>query len=708
MNADSASGWIKVYLATWVVGSSLSLSADELGFDGNQVAIPTVISAARLTQSVLDTPASITVIDRAMIRALGTRELPDILRLVPGMVVGRESGSEAFVGYHGTSADGARRMQVLVDGRSIYEAALARVDWIGLPLDVEDIERIEVVRGPNSATYGANSFFAVVNIITRNVQEVPNAELLVRAGDDHIRDGFARLSLHGLGGDWAWSVFHREDTGFDINARKKTPFKDDKVVDGGYGKGQYTTVNDGLLTLSAGFSRMVAEQARRNDTSIYRELPVATLETGYVGVHWDQPLNSQHRLNLKANINTLNRDEPWYVRIPYLVVSPELTALFAQDKSLANRFADDPVMTCASPDFVTNARLRAVCLRLADRNYTDLRNYTTNQDYREQRVEFEVSDLWLPLPSLRVVLGANLSQSQASSVNFLNGDAENRVSSGFGHAEWRLSDQWLLNVGAAAERDDQSGENFSPRVALSWQLKPNQVLRAIHSRAVRTPDIAESQFNAHYYATTDDRSQSAYDGAFFQSAVADGSAKTERIRSNEISYFAQYQRLPVSLDVRLFRDELDLTRNQLEIDDLIIGGYEYYLMRGAEVSTEWRPSSFQRVQLNYAYLRVNRPSDRGNENTDFVPTHSGSAIWAWYDPNGWRGSLAYGFYNNLNKDLFFDRLDAHVGHVLRVSEKQTLDLGLTAQVRLTRDAELRRDNGVDSPQRIWASVGWRY
>ena len=119
----------------------VSLSADELGFDRNAVAIPTVISATRLTQSVLDTPASITVIDRAMIRALGTRELPDILRLVPGMVVGRESGSEAFVGYHGTSADGARRMQVLVDGRSIYEAALARVDWIGLPLDVEDIEQ---------------------------------------------------------------------------------------------------------------------------------------------------------------------------------------------------------------------------------------------------------------------------------------------------------------------------------------------------------------------------------------------------------------------------------------------------------------------------------------------------------------------------------------------------------------------------------------
>ncbi|MFX5142163.1 TonB-dependent receptor plug domain-containing protein, partial [Acinetobacter baumannii] len=82
-------------------------------------------SATRLQQSLLDTPATVTVIDRGLIRASGARELPDILRLVPGMVVGRESGAEAFVGYNGTSAGGGRRMQVQVDGRSIYETGLA-------------------------------------------------------------------------------------------------------------------------------------------------------------------------------------------------------------------------------------------------------------------------------------------------------------------------------------------------------------------------------------------------------------------------------------------------------------------------------------------------------------------------------------------------------------------------------------------------------
>ena len=706
MNADSARQHTLGILSVLLLALSQAVSADDLGFDDG-IAIPTVISATRLQQSVLDTPASITVIDRAMIRALGARELPDILRLVPGMVVGRESGSETFVGYHGTSADGARRMQVLVDGRSIYEAALARVDWIGLPLDVEDIERIEIVRGPNSATYGANSFFGVVNIITRSALDVPNAEVLVRSGDDRIADGFARLSLHGLGGDWSWSAFHREDSGFDIDARNQTPFRDDKVVDGVYGKGQYATGNDGQLVFSTGFSRMVAEQARRNDTSIYREMPIATLDTGYVALQLDQPLTATHRLQIKANINSLQRDEPWYVRIPYLVLSPEMAALFAQDKDQANAVVDDPVAACSGTALVTNARLRAVCLRLADSNYTNLRDYTTNQNYREQRRELDISDLWVPWSSLRIVVGGNISQSFANSRNFLNGDAENATLSSFAHAEWRFAEHWLLNVGAHAERDDEAGKSTSPRAALSWQFQPNQVLRLIHSRAVRTPDIFEDQADAHYYATTDDRSQSAYDGAFYQSAKSNGEAKTEHIRSNEISYFAQYSAIPLSLDVRLFRDELDLTRNQLEIDDFIISDYEYYLMRGVEVSSEWRPSSFQRLQINYARLDINKPP-RGNENTDFVPKHSGSAVWAWYDPTGWRASLAYGVYNNLNKDLFFDRLDLHAGKVLKVGQKQSLDLGLSAQVRLSGDAELRRNNGVNEPQRVWASVGWRY
>lgn len=146
--------------------SAPAFAADDAGLpfaEGGDT--PTVLSATRLSQSLFETPAAVTVIDRQMIEQTGVREIPELLRLVPGMVVGYESGSEAFVSFHGTSADLARRMQVLVDGRSIYQPLLASVDWIGLPLELADIERIEVIRGPNSSSWGANSFLAVVNIV---------------------------------------------------------------------------------------------------------------------------------------------------------------------------------------------------------------------------------------------------------------------------------------------------------------------------------------------------------------------------------------------------------------------------------------------------------------------------------------------------------------------------------------------------------------
>lgn len=678
--------------------------ADVPGF-GDTGDVPVVISATRLQQSLLDTPATVTVIDRGLIRASGARELPDILRLVPGMVVGRESGAEAFVGYHGTSAGGGRRMQVQVDGRSIYETGLARVDWVGLALDVEDIERIEVVRGPNSAAYGANSFFAVVNIITRDPQDVPAAELKLNHGENGIRDGFARIAGQALGADWRWSFSHREDDGYERNAKTGGPFPDDKRVDTVYGKGAWSTPRDGQLTLSTGISRMEAESVRRNDTSIYREMPVATLDAGHVALDWQQPWAKNNQLLVQLHVNTLDREEPWKVRMPYLVLSPEMGSLWRQDQALADRFLDNPVATCLSTAVLGSPALAATCGRAIDPAYQTPRNYRTNQDYRESRYELEVSNTWVPNPWLRLVGGVQATYSDVNSRTFLNGSEHNTVLSAFGHGELRLGDQWLLNLGGNVEDDAHAGRFLSPRAALSWRFMPEQVLRLVHSRAVRTPDIFEAQTDWHYYAKADGPVPDAFrEGVYFQSARAEGRPRTERIRSSELGYYGNFRR--ASIDVRLFHDDMELTSNQLEIDGFVLSDHQPMRMIGAELGSEWRLTPFQRLLLNYAHLDIDG-SGHG-DNRDFVPRHSGSFTWARLDADGWRASATYGFYNDLNKDTFYDRADLHLGRVIPVGQRQRLDVGVSAQIRLTDDPELRRINGMASRQKVWASVGWRY
>lgn len=156
--------------------------------------LPVVLSVSRLSQPVNEAPAAVTVIDRDMITASGFRDIPDLLRLVPGFSVAYTRENTWAVGYHGMADAFSRRFQVLVDGRSIYSAAYGAVNWGELPLSIDDIERIEVVRGPNAATYGANAFLAVINVITKDPAQTQGSFAALQAGEQ----GMSGLSLrHG-------------------------------------------------------------------------------------------------------------------------------------------------------------------------------------------------------------------------------------------------------------------------------------------------------------------------------------------------------------------------------------------------------------------------------------------------------------------------------------------------------------------------------
>lgn len=155
--------------------------------------MPIVLSSNRLEQSISDAAVSISVIDRETIVASGARNIPEILRLVPGMQVGysgNEFGSEPqyVVAYHGQSDEYSKQMQVLIDGRSIYEPFFGGINWKSIPVNINDIERIEVSRGPNVATYGSNSFQAAINIITRTAAEDQGAFIQSNIGNNDIAD----------------------------------------------------------------------------------------------------------------------------------------------------------------------------------------------------------------------------------------------------------------------------------------------------------------------------------------------------------------------------------------------------------------------------------------------------------------------------------------------------------------------------------------
>jgi iron complex outermembrane receptor protein len=149
--------------------------------------VPVVLTASRLSQPLGQAPAAVTIIDRDMIRASGFRDIPDLFRLVPGFTVAYTRDNTWGVGYHGMADAFSRRMQVLIDGRSVYTPGFGEVPWTSLPLSIDDIERIEVVRGPNSAAYGSNAFFGVINIITKTAEQAAGAHVSGQYGQQGMR-----------------------------------------------------------------------------------------------------------------------------------------------------------------------------------------------------------------------------------------------------------------------------------------------------------------------------------------------------------------------------------------------------------------------------------------------------------------------------------------------------------------------------------------
>ncbi|NWG86824.1 MAG: TonB-dependent receptor plug domain-containing protein [Hydrogenophilaceae bacterium] len=148
--------------------------------------LPVVLTVSRLAQPAREAPAMVTVIDRKMIEASGYTNIPDLLRLVPGFQVSYVHSWQPVVTYHGISDGNSRRLQVLVDGRSIFNPAFGQVDWRELPLALEDIERIEVVHGPSAAAYGSNAFLATINIITLQGLDEPGLHLAASRGNHDL------------------------------------------------------------------------------------------------------------------------------------------------------------------------------------------------------------------------------------------------------------------------------------------------------------------------------------------------------------------------------------------------------------------------------------------------------------------------------------------------------------------------------------------
>ena len=169
------------------------LSLEEMmALDPEELLEERVASASKRSESLFQASSAISLISAEDIRRSGATSLPDALRLIPGLDVARLSSGSWGISARGFTGQFSNKILVLIDGRSVYSPLQSGVFWEVQELLLEDVDRIEVIRGPGSTLWGSNAVNGVINIVTRDSRETQGALVSVAGGNEQHVVGGAR------------------------------------------------------------------------------------------------------------------------------------------------------------------------------------------------------------------------------------------------------------------------------------------------------------------------------------------------------------------------------------------------------------------------------------------------------------------------------------------------------------------------------------
>jgi iron complex outermembrane receptor protein len=469
--------------------------------------IPLVITASRLLQTPARAPASVTVIDREMIEASTALEIPDLLRLVPGFQVTYPNGNITSVSYHGNEDAWSNRMQVLVDGRSVYSPLFSIVDWTHLDIHIDDIERIEVIRGPNAPVYGSNAFLGAINIITRQPFQDKGATAKLTRGSLETRQEMLRYAGNSGNLDYRITASHHEDEGFDnVNDNKSLNSVSLRAV--------YDVTPSDNLDVQLGLTQgpegawgqsPLTSPDRDKETKSY-----------FVYSRWRHALGGMSDIHIQAYSNYLDWSDEYQVG--------PISSLFGVNPALI------PLLFQGQPDQMISL---------------------SRYDGAVRRSDIELQHTLIPGNNWRFVWGMSyridtLESYQILGTTRLRSDYTRRL---FANAEWQARDALTLNAGAMIEDNGIIGTHISPRLAANYEISPNQTLRAVATRARRSPSIYENyEYNVIRFN----------DGTILDvQFVSDQSIDAETINSYEIGHRAVFPDARIEIDLKLFEEQMD-------------------------------------------------------------------------------------------------------------------------------------------------------
>jgi iron complex outermembrane receptor protein len=263
--------------------------------------VPVVVTASRHEEKISDVPYAISVITDEDIRLSGARSVPDALRLVPGVDVAQLAFNNAAVSPRGFHSFFSSRTLVLVDGRQIYDAVFGGTIWGGWPFQLDDIERIEVIRGPGGATWGADAVNGVINIITKDPADQLGTTLDLSAGSrgthkEHLGyatvDGKLRLRI---------SAEYEMTDGFQRGGARGAPVEDDSLTGRAGFHAIYEAAPNDRWTFSGGSAVVDGGYPHAPLSSVKPANPGS--QGSYLLAVWDHDIDARSAFDLTAYVN---------------------------------------------------------------------------------------------------------------------------------------------------------------------------------------------------------------------------------------------------------------------------------------------------------------------------------------------------------------------------------------------------------------------
>ncbi len=527
-----------------------------------------VTSVAKKPQTIAESAAAVFVITQDDIRRSGVTSIPEALRLAPGVNVGRIDANKWAISIRGFSGRFANKLLVLMDGRSVYTPLFGGVYWDIQDTVLEDIERIEVIRGPGGTLWGANAVNGVINIITKAAKDTPDGLLSVIGGTDeqsiNLRYGgsLSDTAFYRLYGKYVQRDHHEQVTGEAAG--------DDWQVGRFGGRFDQTVESDTVTVQGEWYDGNVGETiVTTSPTAPYRTVTDVDggINGGFLRGQWHRQVSDTANWTLQG----------------YYDVTRRRQKLFTETRHTFDL------------DFQYRLRLGATHDRLWGVGYRRTADHTGD--------------------TFAIRLDPN--------------DRSDELFSAFVQDDLTLvPDRWRLTLGTKLEHNDYTGFEWQPNVRLLWTPTAQQAMWAAITRAVRTPTRAEryNTTNGLFGVQPPGTPTNPLPIPIINSSLGNIAFDSEKLLAYELGY-RHLLGNQASLDLAMFYNRYQDTLTVLNPEPLTCepGGIDFTTqpfcvaqadflrvplpfrngldgkIYGFEITADWRPLPRWRVQAHYSY-----------------------------------------------------------------------------------------------------------